>query len=102
MAFLQRLINGGGSNHREYALDRKRVDLLIGWKGQRIVVEIKVNRGENALERGLVQTAEYMDIANATEGHLIIFDGNTAKTWEEKIYTKEKFIEGKHITVWGM
>ena len=29
MAFLQRIINGGGKIHREYALGKKRVDLLI-------------------------------------------------------------------------
>ncbi|MEM7588731.1 MAG: ATP-binding protein [Myxococcota bacterium] len=30
-AFLQRIINGGGSIHREYALGRGRTDLLITW-----------------------------------------------------------------------
>ncbi|MCL5436300.1 MAG: AAA-like domain-containing protein, partial [Candidatus Dependentiae bacterium] len=45
MAFLQRIINGGGSIHREYALGRGRVDLLVRWKSQRIVIEMKVWRG---------------------------------------------------------
>lgn len=30
-AFLQRIINGGGRINREYALERKRTDLLIEW-----------------------------------------------------------------------
>jgi hypothetical protein len=33
MAFLQRIINGGGKIHREYALGRKRMDLLVEWPG---------------------------------------------------------------------
>ena len=36
MAFLQRVINAGGTIHREYALGKKRVDLLIAWKQQRL------------------------------------------------------------------
>ncbi|MEM7588792.1 MAG: ATP-binding protein [Myxococcota bacterium] len=33
-AFLQRVINGGGSIHREYALGRGRTDLLVTWPSQ--------------------------------------------------------------------
>src|SRR5690606_30774973 len=67
-AFLQRIINGGGTIHREYALGRKRVDLLIVWpyvdslkrkQTQRFVIETKVKRGEMALSKALVQTAQY-------------------------------------------
>lgn len=106
MAYLQRVINGGGKIHREYALGRKRVDLLIEWPAQqpsqRIVIEIKIFRDSNTLPKGLEQTAEYMDINNATEGHLIIFDRNQNKSWEEKIYHKQESFNGKTIDVWGM
>src|SRR5205085_3007690 len=71
MAFLQRVINGGGKIHREYALGRKRVDLLIEWSSfvkttadkppQRIVIELKIRRSEKTIEEGLEQTAQYMD-----------------------------------------
>ena len=64
MAFLQRIINGGGKIHREYALGRKRVDLLIEWilrktlkQKQRIVIELKIKRGPKTMEEGLEQTA---------------------------------------------
>lgn len=33
MAFLQRIVNGGGTIHREYGLGRKALDLLVTWKG---------------------------------------------------------------------
>ncbi|MBM3886771.1 ATP-binding protein [Candidatus Dependentiae bacterium] len=92
---------GGGSINREYALGRKRVDLLINWKTQRIVIELKINRA-NALTEGLRQTAEYMDRSAATEGHLVIFDRDPTKSWDEKIYTKQETIADKLITVWGM
>ncbi len=102
MAFLQRVINGGGTIHREYALDRKRVDLLLHWHAQRIVIELKVKRGNKTLEEGLLQTAEYMDIANATEGHLVIFDAFSGKSWDEKIFTQQHVVGKYTITVWGM
>lgn len=102
LAFLQRIINGGGTIHREYALGRKRVDLLISWKTQRFVIELKVYRGKDTLFLGLEQTASYMDKTGATEGHLVIFDRNSEKSWEEKIYHKIEKVEGKTIEVWGM
>ncbi len=102
MAFLQRIINGGGKIHREYALGTDRVDLLITWKTQRIVVELKVWHSKTkTLIRGLEQTAGYMDTSNATEGHLVIFD-KREKSWEEKIYTRQEKVEDKTITVWGL
>lgn len=102
MAFLQRIINGGGKIHREYALGRKRVDLLITFGTQRIVVELKIKRGEKTLPEGLIQTTEYMDTNDATEGHLVIFDPNPNISWNEKIYHKKEKFNTLSIDVWGM
>jgi len=42
-----------------------------------------------------------MDVCDASEGHLIIFD-KRKKSWKEKMYTKKARIDGKVITVWGL
>ncbi len=102
MAFLQRIINGGGKIHREYALGRKRVDLLIFWNSQRIVIELKIDRGPQTISDGLQQTSNYMDINNATEGHLVIFDRKQNKSWDEKIFVQQHEVGKDIITVWGM
>jgi hypothetical protein len=102
MAFLQRIINGGGKIHREYALGRGRVDLLVEWKNQKFVIELKVYKDKNTLPEGLMQTSGYMDASGATEGHLVIFDRSTTKSWEEKIYMRQEQVDNKTITVWGM
>jgi len=102
LAFLQRIINGGGTIHREYALGRKRADILLTWKSKRFVIELKINRGKDTLPSGLEQTASYMDKTGAEEGHLIIFDRNAKKTWEEKISHKIEIAQGKKIEVWWM
>jgi hypothetical protein len=112
MAFLQRIINGGGKIHREYALGRKRVDLLIEWSSevltkegkplQRIVLELKIKRGDKTIDEGLAQIAGYMDTNNATEGHLLIFDRDPDISWNEKIFTKECVVGADTIMVWGI
>lgn len=102
MAFLQRIINGGGSIHREYALGRGRVDLLIQWKKQRIVLELKIKRRSNLLDEGLEQTANYMDVAHGEEGHLLIFDRNPNKSWEEKCSYSQKTFKSHTIHIWQM
>ncbi len=115
-AFLQRVVNGGGRIEREYALGRMRTDLLIVWPpgrfagtaepgmpARRHVVECKVLRGglEATISKGVEQTVEYMDRSDAHSGHLVIFDRDEAKPWEEKIYRREESLEGREVTVWG-
>ena len=106
-AFLQRVLNGGGRIEREYGLGRQRVDLFIRWPRpggqQRFVIEGKILRGglANTLEKGLPQTAGYMDQCAAAAGHLVLFDRST-KPWDEKVLRRSEEFEGKRIEVWGM
>ena len=56
----------------------------------------------HTLPDGVTQTAAYMDICQGAEGHLVIFDRDPRKSWEEKIsYSVEQF-ENKSIHVWQM
>ncbi len=103
MAYLQRIVNGGGRIYRECALGKGRVDLLVEFKNQTIVLELKIYRStQKTLQEGLVQTAEYMMIKGATEGHLIIFDRSKNKAWDKKIFHKTEKIDSFMINVWGM
>jgi hypothetical protein len=102
MAFLQRIINGGGSIHREYALGRGRVDLLILWKTQRIVIELKLWKSKMTISDGVDQIVGYMDTNNSTEGHLVVFDRRITRTWEQKIYHHVTQEQNKKIDIWGM
>ena len=112
-AFLQRIVNGGGFINREYGLGRKRTDLFIEWpldekQGmhgplQRVVIEIKLRRGalETVMAKGLEQTADYARRAGADEAHLMIFDRNPERTWDERIWRRDESYDGFTITVWG-
>ncbi len=110
--FLHRIVNGGGRLEREYGIGRGRMDLLIAWpRGEaedRFVVECKVadkraHRGkDHAIAEGLRQTAGYLERLGSRIGHLVVFDRDPEKSWEEKIYRCDEDYEGKTITVWGM
>ena len=112
-AFLQRIINGGGRINREYGLGRRRTDLFIEWpldeaQGlfgpiQRIVVELKLLRGhlETVIAQGLEQTVDYAKRAGADEAHLFIFDRESGRPWDERIWRRDEKAEWWGITVWG-
>ncbi len=114
-AFLHRIVNGGGRIEREYALGRRRTDLLIVWPprpggvaqpgtpARRHVIECKILRGglEATIREGVEQTLDYADKCRAESGHLVVFDRDEAKPWEEKLYRREESLGGRNVTVWG-
>jgi len=70
----------------------------------RVVLELKIVHGleSRTVEEGLKQTREYMDRCGTDEGHLMVFDRDSEKAWEEKIFKREKTYQGMPIMVWGM
>jgi hypothetical protein len=97
MAFLQRVVNGGGQIVREAAAGKRALDLLVTWpcaarvppveghaegvklKGQapqREAIEIKVrtDRSGDVLQKGLAQLDGYLERLGLSEGTLVIFD----------------------------
>jgi len=100
-AFLQRVINGGGEITREMALGTRRADICIEWEKQKYPIELKILRSEKSLSEGLVQLSAYIDKCGANEGWLVVFDRDSNKSWDEKLYVKEIEKPGKKITVFG-
>ena len=107
-AFLQRIVNGGGRIEREYGLGRGRTDLLILWpqgaRVRRFVVECKVIHKslERTMREGLEQTAGYMDRCAAEAGHLVVFDRDEARSWDEKVFCRRESAGSAEVLVWGM
>ncbi|MFZ2958619.1 MAG: hypothetical protein WA705_17155 [Candidatus Ozemobacteraceae bacterium] len=93
MAFLQRVINGGGRIDREYAAGRGRVDLAVEYGGAWSVIEMKLvhpqDGRETTIVEGLVQAAAYRDrIDPCAEAFLVVFDRRPearARTWDERL-----------------
>jgi hypothetical protein len=101
MAFLQRIINGGGRVIREMAAESGRLDLCAVYEGGKYPIEVKILRGPNTEAEGLEQTEEYMNSLGCSIGWLIIFDRDMEKPWEEKLYMRTEMYKGRHITVVG-
>ncbi len=117
-AFLQRIVNSGGRIEREYGAGKRRMDLGIVWPGRRIsgpdgrvkreeqraVIECKLARSglERAIRLGIEQTAAYMDVWGADEGHLAVFDRREGVSWEKKVFRRDEESSGHRVTVWGM
>jgi len=85
MAFLQRVVNGGGTVTREYSIGSRRIDLLVTWpfkdehgksQLQREAIELKVWRDgrKDPLTEGLTQLDGYWDRVGLSTGVLVLFD----------------------------
>jgi len=101
MAFLQRVVNGGGRVEREYGLGRGALDLMIFWQGARHAIEVKLRRDTETEAEALEQIGRYLDRAKLDEGWLLLFDLRKELSWTEKLFVREVAHEGKKIRVVG-
>jgi len=112
MAFLHRIINGGGYIDREYGVGRGRIDLLIrqpyttpdgarAW--QREALELKVWRKHQTdpLEQGLAQLDRYLDRLELDTGVLVIFNTrpDAAPITERTAFSEVQTSSGRTVTV---
>ena len=106
MAFLQRVVNGGGRITREYAAGRGALDILLEYAGEKHVFELKrvpprhVSR-ERVRAKGLTQIARYLDGVGAREGWLLIFDQRPGLSWEDRLTVEDIDVDGKLVRVRG-
>jgi hypothetical protein len=109
MAFLQKVVNGGGFVEREYAVGSGRIDLCVRWPhaggAERWAVELKVWRDgrPNPLPQGLKQLGGYLDRLSLDRGALIVFDARTtAEPLPGRCAMEEVEHEGRRVTVVGL
>ncbi|MEV4009115.1 ATP-binding protein [Nonomuraea angiospora] len=112
MAFLHRLVNGGGYLDREYAAGTKRLDVLVRWpytgpEGERLMqreaMELKVWRagGDDPMPDGLAQLDRYLDRLSLSTGVLVVFDRRPeAPPWKERGgFEQAATPSGREVTV---
>ena len=105
MAFVQRVVNGGGRVTREFAAGRGAIDLLIEYGPERFVLEIKRVRDRDSLEsvreKGARQLARYLDTVSLREGWLVIFDARSGRSWQDRLWREDLEREGKVLRLRG-
>ncbi len=101
MAFLQRVINAGGQIIREMAVGNGRIDILVKFRKQEFALELKIKRGDYAINDGKEQLADYLDGLGLEKGYLVIFDPSD-KEWETRLYWQKTTFNNKEITMVGL
>jgi hypothetical protein len=100
IAFLQRVVNGGGQIIRDMASGNGRLDLLMIYNDRKYPIELKIRYGKQYVEDGLDQTG-YMDLHCYNEGWMVVFDRCSTVKWEDKLYLKKETVDGKTVTIVG-
>jgi len=100
-AFLQRIINGGGTILREYASGRERMDLCVIYQNNKYPIELKIKYSKSVVQDGIEQLSNYMTTLGENIGWLVIFDRSNTKSWDEKIFWETENVEGKIIHIVG-
>lgn len=103
MAFLHRVINGGGTLEREYAIGSGRMDLLLRYRDRALAIELKVWRDHepDPLAEGLVQLDRYLAGLALDHGWLVLFDrrSGAARLADRTSSTGAISPAGRRITV---
>jgi len=76
MAFLHRVVNGGGTLEREYAIGSGRMDICLRYGKVTLAMELKVwaDKRPDPLKEGLPQIDKYLSGLSLNTGWLVIFD----------------------------
>ncbi|MEH6874604.1 MAG: ATP-binding protein, partial [Candidatus Competibacter sp.] len=103
MAFLHRVVNGGGTLEREYAIGFGRMDLCLRYGPVTLGIELKVWReGEpDPLAEGLEQLDGYLAGLGLNGGWLVIFDRRAGQPpiRERTASSEMPSPQGRRITV---
>lgn len=57
---------------------------------------------QEIIEKSLEQTKVYLDRVGHHEGHLLIFNRDPARSWEDKVFKEIHEIRGRRVAVWRM
>jgi hypothetical protein len=103
MAFLHRVVNGGGTLTREYAIGSDRMDLCLQYGDVTLGMELKVWRDgrPDPLPMGLKQLDRYLAGLGLDRGWLVLFDRRAGLPPIAERTTTEAVIspEGRQISV---
>jgi ATPase family associated with various cellular activities (AAA) len=103
MAFLHRVVNGGGTLEREYAIGRDRMDLCLKYGSVTLGIELKTWRDKtrDPEAEGLQQLDSYLDRLEENFGWLFVFDRrSTAPPFTERLGNKTATTEsGRTVLV---
>lgn len=80
LLYLRPIINGIGNYYVEARTrDFRRTDVIVDYKGEQFIIEMKIWHGEEYNNRGEQQLAGYLDYYHQRKGYLLSFNFNKKK-----------------------
>jgi len=77
---LRSIINGTGNYYIEsQTRDMKKTDVIIDYRGEQFICELKIWRGDEYNRRGEAQLNEYLDFYHKDKGYMLSFNFNKKK-----------------------
>ncbi|MBR1854639.1 MAG: AAA-like domain-containing protein [Lachnospiraceae bacterium] len=94
LLYLRPIINGTGNYYIEaQTRDQTRTDVVVDYRGQQYVVELKIWRGQRYNEAGEKQLQEYLDYFGLDVGYMLSFNFNkTKETGVKQVHVGEKLL----------
>ncbi len=94
LIYLKPIINGTGNYYIEaQTRDERRTDVIVDYRGEQFIVELKIWHGNEYNERGEEQLTDYLEYYHKDKGYLLSFNFNKNK----KIGVNEIEIRNKTI-----
>jgi Predicted AAA-ATPase. len=95
LAFISPIINGTGFAFKEVqGGEEKRFDIVITYNKKMYIIELKIWRGQEYHNKGLIQLGEYLEQYSLDEGYLLIFDFRKTEGLSGNIDIRETEIYG--------
>jgi hypothetical protein len=80
MLFLKPIINGVGNSYVEARTrDMKRTDIVVDYRGEQFVIELKIWHGSKYHKDGEQQILEYLNFYHLKKGYMLILNFNKSK-----------------------
>ena len=81
--YLKPILNGIGFSCKEVqTCEERRMDVVIFFRDEKFIVELKIWRGQQQHKAGLKQLKEYMDYENVEKGYMLIMNKNKTKEFK--------------------
>ena len=94
LIYLKPIINGTGNYYIEaQTRDERRTDIIVDYRGEQFIVELKIWHGNEYNERGEEQLTDYLEYYHKDKGYLLSFNFNkNKKTGVSEIEIRNKII----------
>ena len=80
LLYLKPIINGTGNYYLEaQTRDARRTDVIVDYRGEQFIVELKIWHGNEYNERGEEQLMDYLDYYHKDRGYMLSFNFNKNK-----------------------